>query len=72
MRHFFELLKSKIFLEGPPRFVVCPPPPPPPVIASKMHPFPAFNAGHLYAFQTTTTIQVEWLGLSFSKILVDQ
>ena len=23
----------------------CPPPPPPPVIASKMHPFPAFNAG---------------------------
>ena len=32
------------------------------VTASKMHPLPAYFAGHLYAFQTTTTIQVEWLG----------
>ena len=31
------------------------------VTASKMHPLPAYFAGHLYAFQTTTTIQVEWL-----------
>ena len=61
--HFFQV--------GPPRLVVCPPPPPPPVIVSKMHPLPAAStASHLYAFRTTTTIQVEWLGISFSKNIV--